>query len=98
MYICFWSVTHPDLGCDINTKPQYQKPEFSTNSLIKTLTKEENEEMRRKSLCIWCNQKFERGHAYLKSQLYHLLIDESTTQEGELDEYLDCVDNLDVGD
>ena len=47
---------------------------------------------------MWCNQKFERGHACLKSQLYHFLIDESPTQEGEPDEYLDCVNNLDVGD
>ena len=34
------------------------------------------------------------GHRCIRSQLYHLLVDNSNSIRGELEEFLDCVDNI----
>ena len=50
-----------------NLKSTYTKPESVSSKPLKSPTFEEREEKRRKGLCIWCSQKFTRGHRCLRS-------------------------------
>ena len=43
---------------------------------------------------MWCGQKFTQGHKCIRSHLYHILIEDIEDIEWDLEEFLDCVDNL----
>ena len=44
---------------------------------------------------MWCGQKFTYGHSCIRSQLYHILVEDTDKEEKEPEEFLDCVDNMD---
>ena len=52
------------------------------------------DERRKKGLCSWCGVKFILGHRCIRSQLYHILIDQVEEVEGDLEEFLDCTETL----
>ena len=80
------------------TKSTSTKPEPYNSRLTRGPTREEREDRRRRGLCMFCAQKFVQGHRCIKSQLYQILIDEPEANEGEPEEFLDCVDSLEAGD
>ena len=43
---------------------------------------------------MWCGVKFVASHNYLKSQLYHMLVESETDNEADVDEFFDCLDSL----
>ena len=45
-------------------------------------------------MCMWCGIKFTKGYMCLKSQLYHILVDDSNDTEKEDDLFLDCLNSL----
>ena len=73
-------------------KPQVTKPE--TQKVNPSPTREEKEERRRKGLCVWCGVKFTFGHKCVRSQLYQLLMEDMDDKEGEVEEFVDCRENI----
>ena len=45
-------------------------------------------------LIIWCGVKFLQGHNYIRSQLYHILMDDTNDHKGELEELLDYMESM----
>ena len=77
-----------------NQKSTYTKPESVSSKPIRSPTFEEREERRKKGLCMWCSQKFTRGHTCLRSQLYQLLTEDPDDGMGGLEDIVDCRDKL----
>ena len=50
---------------------------------------------RKNGLCIWCGVKFVKGHYYLKSQLYQLLVENGNEGEEDTELFMDCEDHPD---
>lgn len=73
-----------------NTKFTPVKTDLTTNKNARSPTKEERDERRRNGLCMWCGVKYVQGHNCLRSQLYHLLVEEPVMGEGESEELVDC--------
>ena len=77
-----------------NTRPLYSKPDINSSKITKPPTRKERDERRKKGLCMWCGQKFTYGHSCIQSQLYHILVEDTGKREGDTEEFLDCVDNM----
>ena len=77
----------------VNSKPTYARPEPSNNRLPRVPTKEEMNDRRKRGLCMWCRLKFGPTHQCLRSQLYHLLVEDMGDQKGEHEEITAYVDN-----
>ena len=43
---------------------------------------------------MWCRAKYFFNHSCVKSQLYHILVENPTPNETEVEEFLDCVDYM----
>ena len=43
---------------------------------------------------MWYGAKYSFNHTCVKSQLYHILVENPTPSEPEVDEFLDCVDHM----
>ena len=91
----FFSPQQPKFTPSLNTARLYNnKLEFNSNKLGKPPTKKEKDERKRKGLCIHCGVKFTFGHRCVRSQLYNMLVEESTERAPETDEFFDCGDKL----
>ncbi|KAL4334964.1 hypothetical protein GQ457_07G040680 [Hibiscus cannabinus] len=78
-----------------STIPSPKKAFPATSNGPGKLTAAELEEKKRKGLCFWCPAKYTPGHKCTRSQLYQLLM-EGNEGEGELEEFVDCEEKLDV--
>ena len=90
--------TLPKPSYPATTKPTYSRPEPTNPKFTRGPTREERDERKRKGLCMWCGQKFVQGHNCIRSQLYHILIDDTTANEGEPEEFQDCMDSMEEGE
>ena len=43
---------------------------------------------------MWCGVKFVPGHACMKSQLYHMLVETPMDNKADVEEFSDCVESL----
>ena len=76
------------------TKPAYSKFGNTSPQLTKGLKREEREERRKKGHCMWCGIKWVQGHSCIRSQLYHILVDDTDDHEEELEEYMDYIESM----
>ncbi|KAL4297809.1 hypothetical protein GQ457_12G002220 [Hibiscus cannabinus] len=53
----------------------------------------EIEDRRKKGLCFWCSAKYTPGHRCTRSQLYQILMEDSTKLEDK-EEFIDCRDAM----
>ena len=43
---------------------------------------------------MWCGTKFTLGHTCVKSQFYQILLEDMEDQAGGIEEFTDCVENV----
>ena len=88
------ATTTPKLSINNPIKSMTASSSSKSNSSSSYPTRQERDERRKKGLCMWCGQKYSFNHTCVKSQLYHILVDNSLDKDMETDEFMDCVEHM----
>ena len=73
------------------------KPRHQNNHRYLTPAQKQLKDDRfKKGLCVWCGDKYSKDHRCTRSQLFQLLVEEDSLNQGDGEAFMDCLASLDV--